>query len=120
MKIEVGERYLITTDSWFVAPDGNTYHAVYGTVKRVETAESALGFRPRGRSANWFVEIGDTIVAGCQIHFAVRTDECFKGRSSAWEVSAEHGLILVDVPSRIWFADEEKWPAREVTRGGSS
>ena len=31
MNLTKGERYLVTTEDWFVAPDGNNYNAVFGT-----------------------------------------------------------------------------------------
>ena len=67
-------KYLITTDNYFVAPDGKLYRAAWGEVKVMSTKE-ALGFDPNRNSANWMVQVGsDTnhvLLAGCQIHYSV-------------------------------------------------
>lgn len=67
-------KYLITTDSWFFAPDGNQYKAAWGDVVILE--DSVLGVKTNSRSANWYACIGsndkEVIVAGCQIHYAVK------------------------------------------------
>ncbi len=43
------------------------------------TTKEALGFQPNGRSANWFVRVGQgeksIVVAGCQIHYAIQLKE---------------------------------------------
>ncbi|MFW8567024.1 hypothetical protein [Orrella sp. 11846] len=73
--IKVGDNALITTDNWFYAPNGNSYRAVWGTVKAVSSDKEVLGINTNRNSTNWYVEIGNMIVAGCQIHYAVATDE---------------------------------------------
>lgn len=76
MKIE--GKYLITTDNWFVAPDGKMYQAVWGNAKIFDD-NSVLGIKTNARSANWYVMVGSTdnhvIVAGCQIHYACKCDK---------------------------------------------
>ena len=71
--MNIGDTYLITTDNWFYAPDGQTYRSVFGTVHAVVDSEAVLGIRTNARSTNWYVAIGDMVVAGCQIHYAVRS-----------------------------------------------
>lgn len=67
--------YLITVDNWFYAPDGKQYRAVWGDVKIV--SDSILGIKTNVRSSNWFAKVGTednhVIIAGCQIHYAVKT-----------------------------------------------
>lgn len=104
--IEPGQKALITTDNWFFAPDGNSYRAVFGTVKAARTAEETLGVRPNGKSTNWYVEIGNMTIAGCQIHYAVRTDTCNDGPSKQWSSSAEQGCREYFTPCSIYFADK--------------
>lgn len=70
----IGHNVLITTQNWFYAPDGKQYRAVWGTLKAIRTAEDNLGVRPRGPSTNWYVEVGDTSIAGCQVMYCIRTD----------------------------------------------
>lgn len=74
-KFEIGEKFLISTDQWFVAPDGNQYKAVFGTVKAIETDSQTLGIKTNDRSTNWYVIMGDMMIAGCQIHYVIKTDE---------------------------------------------
>lgn len=66
-------KYLITTDSWFIAPDGKQYRAVWGDVRILEDA--FLGLKTNRNSSNWFAMVGTesnhVIIAGCQIHYAV-------------------------------------------------
>lgn len=69
-------KYLITTDNWFYAPDGRQYKAVWGEVSI--TDDTLLGIKTNARSTNWFAKVGTPdnhiIVAGCQIHYAVKTE----------------------------------------------
>lgn len=70
-------KYLITTDKWFTAPDGLTYNTVWGNVKVLE--DVVLGVKTNRNSTNWYAQIGgngkEIIVAGCQIHYAIRCNE---------------------------------------------
>lgn len=70
-------KYLITTDSWFYAPDGLKYRSVWGEVKIIE--DSVLGVKTNRNSTNWYAFIGSEekgmIVAGCQIHYAVKCNK---------------------------------------------
>lgn len=107
MNISIGDKVLITTDNWFYAPDGGTYRAVFGTVRGVHNDEATLGIKTNMRSTNWYLEIGNITLAGFQIHYAVRTDRCNKGRAQHWQTSAADGCKEMDAPSSIYFADEE-------------
>lgn len=103
--IEVGQKALVTVDNWFYGPDGRQYRAVFGTVKAVLTAEESLGVRPNGRSTNWYLEIGSMILAGCQVHYVLRCDQCTNETAKDWAVSPEHGLREYDRPNVIYHAD---------------
>lgn len=76
--MKTGEKYLITTDNWFLAPDGKQYKGVWGSVEIL--SDSFLGIKTNARSSNWFVKVGThknhVILAGCQVHYAVRCDDC--------------------------------------------
>lgn len=77
MKYKLGKKYLITTDTWFLGPDGESYKAVFGTLIGIFPDTEILGLAKTNRnSANWYIEIGNLIIAGCQIHYALRTDSC--------------------------------------------
>ena len=85
-------KYLITTDNWFYGPDGFQYRAVWGEVQIVE--DSFLGIKTNIRSSNWYAKIGTednhVIVAGCQIHYAVKTDE--KPETIASDITINDGV----------------------------
>lgn len=70
-------KHLITTDAWFYAPNGKKYRAVYGDVEIIE--DTFLGIKTNRGSTNWYAKVGNeekhVIIAGCQIHYAIRTDE---------------------------------------------
>ena len=70
-------KYLITTDAWFLAPDGKQYKAAWGNVEIIE--DSFLGLKTNKNSSNWFAKVGNEekyiIIAGCQIHYAVKSDK---------------------------------------------
>lgn len=74
--IDFTKPLIITTDNWFLAPDGHQYKHVWGTA-RVVNAETVLGRKPE-RSADWFVVVGEgfgaVMIAGCQIHYVVQCD----------------------------------------------
>jgi len=105
MNIKVGDKALVTTNDWFVAPDGKSYKAVFGTVRGVRTAEETLGIKPNGKSTNWYLEIGNMTIAGYQVHYAVRTEKFSDNRSDEWTASAADGLREYQAPCRVYNAD---------------
>ncbi len=76
--LKAGEKYLITTDTWFIDPTGNQRWAAWGTVS-ISTAEDLLGFTPSRPSTNWYAIVGkgdkSIIIAGCRIHFVIQTEK---------------------------------------------
>lgn len=70
-------KYLITTDNFFLCPDGKYYKAVWGDV-RVLGDKEALGIETNRNSTNWFLMVGNeskqVLIAGCQIHYAVKSE----------------------------------------------
>jgi hypothetical protein len=70
-------KYLITTDAWFYGADGKPYKSVWGEVEIL--SDAILGIKTNDRSSNWFVKVSGEknhiIIAGCQIHYALQTDE---------------------------------------------
>jgi hypothetical protein len=75
--IKDGQKYVVNTDNWFVAPDGQIYKAAWGTCY-LKSIKEVFGFEPSRPSTNWYLEIGgegkEVIVAGCQIHYATRCE----------------------------------------------
>lgn len=102
--IEVGKKVLVTTDAWFIAPDGQTYSAVFGTVRAVRSDERTLGIKTNRGSTNWYVEIGRMTIAGCQIHYAVECDAVHSGEASDWVV-VDGDCRKHMRPTRIYMAD---------------
>ena len=70
-------KYLITTDNWFIAPDGKQYRAVWGDVEIIP--DTFLGVTTNRNSSNWFAKVGNednhVIIAGCQVHYAIKSNE---------------------------------------------
>ena len=102
----VGKKYLITPDAWFLAPDGQEYKSVFGTVGAISNDEETLGIKTNGRSTNWYVSIGNMVIAGCQIHYCIQTDEVYRGEYVR-EEAHEGKVIETQVRSRIYMADEK-------------
>lgn len=106
MKTEIGKKYLVTTDEWFIAPDGEQYRAVFGTVRSIESDKDALKIATNRHSSNWYLTIGDMLIAGCQIHYVIRCDSA-SNKPPMLEVEND-GIISKQkaAASRIFFADE--------------
>lgn len=98
--------YLITTDNWFVAPDGKQYRSVWGFVEIIQ--DSFLGVKTNAHSSNWFAKIGTenkhVIVAGCQIHYAVKCDEKPNTERVMDYFSTEKGFYEKERPTQIYCA----------------
>lgn len=109
LNVGVGDKALVTVDNWFYAPDGRQYRAVFGTVRAVRTAEDSLGVKPNGRSTNWYMEIGNLTVAGCQVHYSVRTDTCNALNVEDWITTpgADGQAQRYIRPCSVYFADPE-------------
>jgi len=103
--IKVGDKVLVTVDNWFHAPDGKSYRSVFGTVNAISGDQETLGIRTNARSANWYATIGNVLIAGCQIHYALKTDTCNTGAVDDFrEVDGE--IKKFCRPSYIYRADQ--------------
>lgn len=100
-------KYLITTDAWFYAPDGKQYRAVYGDVEIL--GDNILGIKTNARSSNWFAKVGTEsnhiIIAGCQIHYAIRTDEA-PNMNNVFDESIDNGEVKKFVRSNQIYVFE--------------
>lgn len=101
---QIGKKVLINTDQWFCAPDGKQYKAVHGTVRALKSDHEALGIKTNARSTNWYVEIGDMLIAGCQIHYAIAAETADFGEVEHWQ-EHEGECRRYMAPSRIYNAD---------------
>ena len=71
----------------------------------MKTSEQVFGFQRRRPSTNWFLVIGRrkarrVVVAGCQIHYAVRCDERPKLKTGTHKGDGEE-----QQNNRIWCAE---------------
>ena len=108
MQLEIGKGALITTDQWFIAPDGAQYRAVWGIVGAVKNSEQALGVKTNAKSTNWYVEIGKMTIAGCQIHYAARCDEYEVNFGDAEDSTIENGKeVRQRMKSKIYNAGRQ-------------
>jgi hypothetical protein len=81
----LGQKVLVTTQSWFYGRDGKQYRAIHGTLKGVHEAGKTLGFIPNRSHANWFIEIGSMIIMGCQIMYLEKCEDVHIGRADDWQ-----------------------------------
>ena len=105
MNIEIGAQVLVTTDNWFFAADGKSYRAIWGTVRAIRDDKETLGIKTNARSTNWYAEIGDTLVAGCQIHYAVRCGQPPPEKVADYKTMDSGLVVEFQKPSDIWNAD---------------
>ena len=105
MNIDIGNKVLITTDNWFLAPDGEEYRAVFGILKGAYLTEKTFGIRPNGRSTNWYIEVGNVTLAGCQIHYCIKTDNCSQNKQTNWNSDSKGNYAEHRTPSKIYFAE---------------
>ena len=100
-------KYLITTDGWFVAPDGRSYCAVWGDVEILE--DTFLGVKTNRNSSNWFAKIGSpenhVVVAGCQIHYAVRCEKIPNTKEVESYSTGDNGIHRYAKPTDIYIAE---------------
>jgi len=99
--------YLITPDNWFTAPDGKQYKAAWGEVVIID--DTFLGIKTNRNSSNWFAKIGTDenhiIIAGCQIHYAIKCSRPANIDVEDYLTANEHGKIDYTRPSHIWIAE---------------
>ncbi|QGZ16194.1 hypothetical protein Hena1_00180 [Erwinia phage Hena1] len=86
MKFVPGQKMLITTDNYFFAPDGKQYRAAWGVCHGVQDADSTLGLKSNRGASNWFVLLGNLLIAGCQIHYAVACDTMSFGKTHSYDI----------------------------------
>jgi hypothetical protein len=102
----IGKNILITTDNWFISPNGQQCNSVWGTLHGCYKAEDTLGIKVNSRSTDWYVSIGNMIIAGCQVHYAMLASECsFKGYEG-YSADAQYGIKKYPVPNAIYNANE--------------
>jgi hypothetical protein len=100
-------KYLITTDAMFLAPDGQYYQGAWGTVKVL--TDGVLGVKTNRNATNWFAMVGSAdnhiIIAGCQIHYAVKCDKRPPDNPCILEEFYEGENVRRKADSRIYIAE---------------
>lgn len=99
MNIKIGDEVLVTTNNFFYAPDGQQYRAVFGTVKALSDDKETLGISTNRHSTNWYIEVGNMLIAGCQVYYVIKTSYAMPNKHrhcGAEDVERSH----------IYFADE--------------
>lgn len=107
MKFEQGQKMLITTDNYFFAPDGRQYRAAFGVCKGVQDSDQSLGIKANRGSSNWYILLGDLLIAGCQIHYAIATENVHLGPTN--EYTFHEGVKMpYTCPSQVYYAGGEE------------
>lgn len=104
MDIQPGMKALVTTDAWFLAPDGREYRCAFGTVEGVYGDKDTLGIATNRNSTNWYLKIGHLVIAGCQIHYVAICDAVNTKEVSDWKLE-DGKVIRYKRPSMIYLAD---------------
>jgi len=104
MDIQPGMKALVTTDAWFLAPDGREYRCAFGTVEGVYGDKDTLGIATNRNSTNWYLKIGRLVIAGCQIHYVAICDEVNTKDVTDWKVE-DGKVVKYKRPSMIYLAD---------------
>lgn len=100
MRHLIGKKVLITTHEWFLGTDGRSYKAVWGDLVSITEAKDSVGFAIHRSQANWFIEIGDMVIAGCQVLYLMHCpDRPETGDIEDW--SGDSGKPYTH-PSSIW------------------
>jgi hypothetical protein len=92
----IGKKVLLTVREWFYAPDGKSYKAVHGTLKAAIPTKDVFGFTTNAHTANFMVEIGDVMVMGCQILYAVKCETVIDEPKENWVL--HEGEIKIYTP----------------------
>ena len=103
----IGKTYLITMDAWFTAPNGMRYNCVFGTVRSIINAADQLGITVNSRSMNFYINIGNLSIAGCQVHYAVECERIDTNLGGVYDFTIKDGEIICYIrDSYIYDADQ--------------
>jgi hypothetical protein len=108
MKEYIGQNVLVTTQDWFYGTDGKSYRGAWGKFKAVHEAKDALGILPNRPNVNWFLEIGNMSIMGCQVMHVIKCPEpppeySIKDHSR----DSPNGIIEYQRPSEIFIMNEQ-------------
>jgi hypothetical protein len=103
----LNKKVLVTTQNWFYGSDGKQYRSVWGTLKGVHEAGKTLGFIPNRSHANWFIEIGDMVIMGCQVMYLIQCDNINTSDVFDWvtDNQKENGINKYTRPTAIYIVN---------------
>lgn len=102
----IGDKLLVTTDNWFIGTDGQEYRAVWGTVNGIFDDKESLGVSTNRNSTNWYLSIGNMLIAGCQIHYAIKCAAIPGSIAPAWNTH-EGNVVVSERPTVVFNANSE-------------
>lgn len=80
--------------------------AVWGTLKGIHAAKDVLGFTVNASHANFYVEIGNTAIAGCQALYCVRCDNPpIYEKVGHSMYSTEKGYVEIERSNEIYISE---------------
>lgn len=71
-----------------------------GILKGVREAKAVLGFQPSRSHANWYVEIGDLVLSGCQANYFLLcperpvVDSIVESNSNGSNFTRDNGIYI--------------------------
>ena len=98
----VGKKVLLTCNNWFCAPDGLDYRYIHGTFNGIIEAKDLLGFKPRRQNVEWYISIGDMLIAGCQVNYAALCNSAPSSEVKGdllWKIT-DHGVSSGERPGK--------------------
>ncbi len=108
LQIPVGSQVLVTTDNWFYAPDGRCYRAATGKLIAI-LDDSILGIKTNRNSTNWYAQVGNLLIAGCQIHYAMRLNKPMDTQAMVPDFREVDGRVeYFERPSVIYDAGDNE------------
>lgn len=109
MQQYIGKTVLITTNNWFIAPDGVQYKAIFGVLHAINATQGTLGFTPSRNHTNWFAEVGNMTIAGCQILYCFRCEESelVKGEVDEYKI-VEKQVTYYRRPTMIYVTQNKE------------
>lgn len=104
MNLEVGKKVLITTQEFFVAPDGLQYKSVLGSFMGVHSSEELLSNTETYETPRkWYLRVGSMMIPESQVNSIVITEEAMLGGVKEYLSSFEKNGYTR--PSFIYNAD---------------
>ncbi len=104
MKEFINKKVLVTCQNWFYGADGKQYKAIHGTLKAIHESGKELGFIPNRSHANWYFEIGEMVIMGCQIMYVLQCDTVHNGYVTDWNNdNTEKQIVEYDRPTAIYI-----------------